>query len=109
MYEIVDYKVFGKFNFFKKLVLVCHFDAFFFFFFFFQYGLEGGGRVKGKLVELCDILVALRSASLDQYPLMPAARPPDDRRLAEIILTSHLQTLGSTVVVADSPNAANKV
>lgn len=75
----------------------------------FQYGLEGGGRIKNKLVELCDILVALRSASLDQYPLTPAGRPPDDRRLAEIILTSHLQTLGSTLVVADSPNAANKV
>lgn len=74
-----------------------------------KYGLEGGGRIKNKLVELCDILVALRSASLDQYPLTPAGRPPDDRRLAEIILTSHLQTLGSTLVVADSPNAANKV
>lgn len=74
-----------------------------------KYGLEGGGRIKHKLVELCDILVALRSASLDQYPLTPAGRPPDDRRLAEIILTSHLQTLGSTLVVADSPNAANKV
>ncbi|XP_064088544.1 uncharacterized protein LOC135202961 [Macrobrachium nipponense] len=74
-----------------------------------KHGLEGGGRVKSKLVELCDVLVALRSASLDQYPLTPAGRPPDDRRLAEIILTSHLQTLGSTVVVADSPNAANKV
>ncbi|KAK7068675.1 hypothetical protein SK128_004707, partial [Halocaridina rubra] len=74
-----------------------------------KHGLEGGGMVRSKLVELCDVLVALRSASLDQYPLIPAGRPPDDRRLAEIILTSHLQTLGSTVVVADSPNAANKV
>nr|XP_053631440.1 uncharacterized protein LOC128687892 [Cherax quadricarinatus]XP_053631441.1 uncharacterized protein LOC128687892 [Cherax quadricarinatus]XP_053631442.1 uncharacterized protein LOC128687892 [Cherax quadricarinatus]XP_053631443.1 uncharacterized protein LOC128687892 [Cherax quadricarinatus] len=74
-----------------------------------KHGLEGGGRIKGKLVELCDVLVALRSASLDQYPLTPAGRPPDDRRLAEIILTSHLQTMGSTVVVADSPNAANKM
>ncbi|KAG7167347.1 Guanine nucleotide exchange C9orf72-like [Homarus americanus] len=73
-----------------------------------KYGLEGGGRVKSKLVELCDVLVALRSASLDQYPLTPAGRPPDDRTFAEIILTSHLQTMGCTVVVADSPNAANK-
>lgn len=76
---------------------------------FLQHGLEGGGHVKNRLVELCDVLVALRSASLDQYPLTPAGRPPDDRRLAEKILTSHLQTMGSTVVVADSPNAANKV
>lgn len=76
---------------------------------FFQHGLEGGGHVKCKLVELCDVLVALRSASLDQYPLTPAGRPPDDRRFAEIILTSHFQTMGSSVVVADSPNAANKV
>ncbi|XP_045607779.2 uncharacterized protein [Procambarus clarkii] len=74
-----------------------------------KHGLGGGGLVQSKLVELCDVLVALRSASLDQYPLTPAGRPPDDRRLAEIILTSHLQTMGSTVVVADSPNAANKV
>lgn len=74
-----------------------------------KHGLEGGGHVKCKLVELCDVLVALRSASLDQYPLTPAGRPPDDRRFAEIILTSHLQTMGSSVVVADSPNTANKV
>ena len=65
--------------------------------------------MKDKLVELCEVLVALRSASLDQYPLTPAGQPPDDRRFAEVILTSHLQTMGSTVVVADSPNAANKV
>lgn len=65
--------------------------------------------MKDKLVELCEVLVALRSASLDQYPLTPAGQPPDDRRFAEVLLTSHLQTMGSTVVVADSPNAANKV
>lgn len=75
----------------------------------FQHGLKGGKLVKDKLVELCEVLVALRSASLDQYPLTPAGQPPDDRRFAEVILTSHLQTMGSTVVVADSPNAANKV
>ncbi|KAK3892947.1 hypothetical protein Pcinc_003215 [Petrolisthes cinctipes] len=74
-----------------------------------KHGLEGGGFIKGKLVELCDVLVALRSASLDQYPLTPAARPPDDRRFAEVALTSHLQTRGASVVVADSPNAANKM
>lgn len=65
--------------------------------------------MKDKLVELCEVLVALRSASLDQYPLTPAGQPPDDRRFAEVLLTSHLQTMGSTVVVADSPNIANKV
>ncbi|KAG0729862.1 Guanine nucleotide exchange C9orf72 [Chionoecetes opilio] len=74
-----------------------------------MHGLKGGKLVKDKLVELCEVLVALRSASLDQYPLTPAGQPPDDRRFAEVILTSHLQTMGSTVVVADSPNAANKV
>ncbi|KAK8387567.1 hypothetical protein O3P69_018245 [Scylla paramamosain] len=74
-----------------------------------KHGLKGGKLVKEKLVELCEVLVALRSASLDQYPLTPAGQPPDDRRFAEVILTSHLQTMGSTVVVADSPNAANKV
>lgn len=74
-----------------------------------KHGVNGGRLVKDKLVELCEVLVALRSASLDQYPLTPAGQPPDDRRFAEVLLTSHLQTMGSTVVVADSPNAANKV
>ena len=76
---------------------------------FLQNGLEGGSAIKHQLVELCEVLVALRKASLDQYPLSPGGKPPEDRRLAELLLTSHLQTLGTTLVVADSPNTANKV
>ena len=71
--------------------------------------MQAGGYIKNELVELCEILVALRKASLDQYPLSPAGKPPEDRRLAELLLTSHLQTMGTTLVVADSPNVANKV
>ncbi|XP_076029547.1 guanine nucleotide exchange factor C9orf72 homolog isoform X2 [Oratosquilla oratoria] len=74
-----------------------------------KHGLEEAEKMRKSLVDLCEVLVALRSASLDQYPLVPAGRAPPDRRLAERILTSHLQTLGSTLVIADSPNAANKV
>ncbi|CAL4179869.1 unnamed protein product, partial [Meganyctiphanes norvegica] len=74
-----------------------------------KHGLEGGRSVRKKLIGLCEVLVALRSASLDQYPLTPAGQPPDDRCLAELLLTSHLQTAGTTLIIGDSPNTANKI
>lgn len=55
------------------------------------------------------MLSSLNKASLEQYPLGTFERMPDDRRFAERMLTSHFQTMGTSLVIADSPNEANKV
>ncbi|KAL7637034.1 UNVERIFIED_CONTAM: hypothetical protein RMT77_012792 [Armadillidium vulgare] len=72
-------------------------------------GLSGGGQIRSDLQELCTMLSSLNKASLEQYSLGTFVRMPDDRRFAEKMLTSHFQTMGTSLVIADSPNEANKI
>ena len=68
-----------------------------------------GTDCAGQLLELCHLLVSLRKGSLALYPLLPTAQPPPDKQLAMLLLTSHLQTQGCTVVIGDTTTAVNKV